>query len=105
MTVSSSPQARLFVINTFTLKPGASQDEFVTLMKETAGKAPPGCVNLQLHSSVDGRKVVNRSEWTSMEAFEKRFEAADGKAAFGKIMALVESVQQEPYWLTAEVQL
>ncbi|KAJ3164211.1 hypothetical protein HDU88_005523 [Geranomyces variabilis] len=104
MTAAAAPPARLFVNNTFTLKPGASQEEFVALMKATVDKAPAGCLSVQLHSSVDGRKVLNRSEWSDMAAFERRFEGG-GKEAFGKIMALVESVQQEPFWLDADVQV
>ncbi|KAJ3018479.1 hypothetical protein HKX48_002855 [Thoreauomyces humboldtii] len=100
----SNESGRLFVINTFHLKSQSTPTEFIALLKEATGKAPEGCLSVQLHASLDGTKVVNRSEWTDMQSFERRFDG-DAKKAFGKIMTMVERVEQEPYWLVADIAL
>ncbi|KAJ3284486.1 hypothetical protein HK104_009897 [Borealophlyctis nickersoniae] len=100
----ATKKAPLIVINTFTVKPG-KQSDFIQLMKATVSKAPKGCLSVQLHASIDGTKVVNRSEWSSLEAFEKRFEGEGSKDAFAKIKELVEGVEQEPYWLVEDIRV
>ncbi|KAI8815567.1 uncharacterized protein EV422DRAFT_572638 [Fimicolochytrium jonesii] len=99
MTSFPAAARRLIAINIFTVKPG-TQPEFMALLKQTGKANPPaGCLSIQLHASVDGTKVLNRSEWASLEAFEKRFQTDGSKEAFAKIRELVERVEQEMYWL------
>ncbi|KAI8915258.1 hypothetical protein DFJ77DRAFT_510357 [Powellomyces hirtus] len=94
--------AKLIAINIFTVKPG-KQSEFIQLMKNIATRTPPpGCKTIQLHASVDGKTVLNRSEWESLDAFENRFNDQSSKGVFSQMKELVDGVDQKPYWFDEE---
>ena len=59
------------VIIIFTVKP-EQQSELIEAIKEflETVKTQPGFVSANLHKSIDGVKVANYAQWSSMDAFE-----------------------------------
>ena len=62
----------LTLVNVFTVEP-EKQRELVTILIEATQqtmKHLPGFISANIHRSLDGKKVVNYAQWSSMDAFE-----------------------------------
>ena len=71
MTTLSIDNSLTTVIIIFTVKPQQQQDliEAIKEFLETV-KTQPGFVSANLHKSIDGVKVANYAQWSSMDAFK-----------------------------------
>ena len=71
MNTLSTDNKLTTVIIIFTVKPEQQQD-LIKAIKEFLEivKTQPGFVSANLHKSIDGIKVVNYAQWSSMDAFE-----------------------------------
>ena len=62
----------LTLINVFTVEPEKQQQLFTLLVEATEEtmKHVPGFISATIHSSVDGKKVVNYAQWDDKSAFD-----------------------------------
>ena len=74
------------VIIIFTVKP-EQQQELIEVIKEflETVQTLPGFVSASLHKSIDGVKVVNYAQWSSMDDFESFINNQEVKAKASKL--------------------
>ena len=70
----------------FTVKP-EQQQELIDTIKEFSEtvKTQPGFVSANLHKSIDGVKVVNYAQWSSMDAYESFVNNQEVQSQAGKL--------------------
>ncbi|WP_328607132.1 antibiotic biosynthesis monooxygenase [Amycolatopsis sp. NBC_00345] len=60
------------LLNVFTVDP-ARQRELVTVLEtatETVMRHQPGFISANIHASLDGTRVANYSQWSTVDAFQ-----------------------------------
>jgi len=81
------------LINVFTVDP-ARQDELVAALDEATRAIfteMPGFVSANLHTSLDGTRVVNYAQWASEQLYHAALQRADVREHMGKAAAIAES--------------
>jgi len=70
--IDAAATTRLTLINVYEVEP-EKQAKLVRLLSEVTETficRQPGFVSVSIHSSVDGKRVVNYAQWASKEDFE-----------------------------------
>ena len=100
--------AQVVLVNVFTVDP-ARQEELLEAL-ETATTSIfvhiPGFVSANLHTSLDGRRVVNYAQWADAESYQQALQlddlrdhlttAADIAESYDPILVRVRSVTPAP---------
>jgi quinol monooxygenase YgiN len=80
----------LTLINVFTVIPDR-QHELATLLIEATEhtiRHLPGFISANIHTSLDGRRVVNYAQWRSRDAFEAMLRSPDARPHLTRAAAL-----------------
>jgi quinol monooxygenase YgiN len=79
MTTISAEQDVMTLINVFTVDPGRCDELVQVLVDATAETVRhiDGFVSANIHRSVDGQRVVNYAQWSSLDAFNAMREHPD----------------------------
>ncbi|RMX03571.1 antibiotic biosynthesis monooxygenase [Corticibacter populi] len=95
--------AYLTLINVYEVEP----DHQAALVKALAESTEhtirhqPGFVSVSIHSSLDGKKVVNYAQWASKEHFEAFMAKAQTQAQLKQFAGLAKSVAPSLYKVNA----
>lgn len=90
---------RLTLVNVYEVAPD-KQAELVRLLTEGTENAiryEPGFISVSVHSSFDGKKVVNYAQWASKDHFEAFMRKLETKELLVRFSALAESVSPALY--------
>jgi quinol monooxygenase YgiN len=96
MTTISTTNPVVTLINVFSVEP-ANQQQVLDLLVEMNTKIykqQPGYVSANFHKSLDGVKVVNYSQWRSLEEFNRLQSLPELVAYFRQLVPLC---QVEPH--------
>jgi quinol monooxygenase YgiN len=80
----------LTLINVFSVGPDR-QEELANLLIEATEQTMrhlPGFISANIHTSLDGRNVVNYAQWRSREAFEAMLRNPDARPHMARAAAL-----------------
>ena len=91
------------LVNVYEVEP-ARQAELARLLSdltETSIGKQPGFVSVSVHSSLDGRHVVNYAQWASMEDFRRFMRAPGTQDQLKRLAALATSVSPGLYRVDA----
>lgn len=94
---SESPVVTL--INVYEVAP-ETQSELVQLLADATEKVmqrQPGFVSVNIHSSFDGSRVANYSQWASKEDFERMLTNPDAQAQMKQFASVAKSVSPALY--------
>jgi quinol monooxygenase YgiN len=78
------------LINVFSVAPDRQQ-ELATLLIEATEQTmrhQPGFISANIHTSLDGRHVVNYAQWRSRDAFEAMLRSPDARPHMTRAAAL-----------------
>jgi heme-degrading monooxygenase HmoA len=98
---ASAPGVTL--INVYEVEP-EKQAELAQLLSEVTDgeiRRQPGFVSVSVHSSVDGKRVVNYAQWASKADFESFMRAPSTQAQLKRFAALAKSVSPALYRVDA----
>lgn len=94
------PQAgRLTLINVYEVEPEKQAElaKALTEATETTIRHQPGFISVSIHSSFDGRKVVNYAQWVSKEHFEDFMKKPETQDQLKRFAGLAKSVAPSLY--------
>jgi len=101
---SIDQQAKILtLINVYEVEPD-KQAELVKALSESTEntiRQQPGFVSVCLHSSLDGKKVVNYAQWASKEHFEGFMKRPETQEQLKRFAALAKSVAPSLYKVDA----
>lgn len=98
-----SQTACLTLINVYEVEP-EKQAELATALSESTENTirhQPGFVSVCVHSSLDGKKVVNYAQWASKEHFEAFMKKPETQEQLKKFAGLAKSVAPSLYKVNA----
>ena len=84
----------------------AAQAELVKALTDATERAirrQPGFVSVSIHSSLDGRRVVNYAQWASKEHFDRFLSQPDIRAQLERFGQLASSVAPGLYRVNAVI--
>jgi heme-degrading monooxygenase HmoA len=87
------------LINIYEVAP-ERQSELVQLLSEATEKVmrrQQGFVSVNIHSSFDGSRVANYSQWASKEDFERMLKIPEAQAQMKRFAAVAKSVSPALY--------
>ena len=87
------------LINVFTVKP-EDQRALLDLLAEATESVmnrQPGFVSANLHTSLDGTRVVNYAQWQSKEAFERMLNDPEASGHMKRASDLAEKFEPHLY--------
>jgi quinol monooxygenase YgiN len=78
------------LINVFSVAPDRQQELANLLIEATAQtmRHQPGFISANIHTSLDGRRVVNYAQWRSRDAFEAMLRNPDARPHMARAAAL-----------------
>lgn len=91
--------AGVTLINVYEVEPEKHAD-LARLLSETTEnviRRQPGFVSVSIHSSLDGKRVVNYAQWASKEHFEDFMKNPETQAQLKQFAALATSVSPGLY--------
>jgi len=90
MTVISTENKGIAMINVFTVKPGRQQElvDFLIKSTEEVMSHYPGFISANFHKSTCGRFVANYAQWESQEAWENMQKQPGAQAEFAHIYTM-----------------
>lgn len=91
------------LVNVYEVEPG-NQAELARLLSElteTEIRKQPGFVSVSVHSSFDGKRVVNYAQWASKADFEAFMKAPGTQDQLKRFAALATSVSPALYKVDA----
>ena len=91
------------LINVYEVEP-EKQAELVSLLSDATEKVmrhQPGFVSVNIHSSVDGTRIVNYAQWASKEAFDRMLKNPEAQAQMKQLAALAKSVSPALYMVNS----
>jgi quinol monooxygenase YgiN len=95
MTATIDPRTgHLTLVNVYEVEP-AVQAELVKALTdatESTIRHQPGFVSVSIHSSLDGRRVVNYAQWASKEHFDRFLNQPGTRAQLERFAQLASSV-------------
>ena len=80
------------LVNVFTLDP-ARQIELVDALDEATGAifvTVPGFISANLHTSLDGTRVINYAQWASAQQYQEALQRADVREHMAKAAAIAD---------------
>jgi quinol monooxygenase YgiN len=93
----------LTLINVYDVEP-EKQAELARLLSEVTEstiRQQPGFVSVSVHSSLDGKRVVNYAQWVSKEDFEGFMKKPETQEQLRRFAALAKSVSPSLYTVNA----
>ena len=103
-TAAIDPRAtHLTLINVYEVEP-EKQVELANALSEATERTirhQPGFVSVCIHSSLDGKKVVNYAQWVSKEHFEGFMKRSETQAQLKQFAGLAKSVAPHLYKVNA----
>jgi len=99
-TATIDPKAeRLTLINVYDVEPEKQAELAKALASATESsiRHQPGFISVSIHSSVDGKKVVNYAQWASKEHFEDFMKKPETQAQLKQFAGLAKSVAPSLY--------
>lgn len=103
-TAAIDPQAKwLTLINVYEVEPGRQADLARALSESTESRIrhQPGFISVSIHSSLDGKKVVNYAQWASRAHFEDFLQKPETQAQLKQFAGLAKSVSPGLYRVDA----
>ncbi|WP_295811059.1 antibiotic biosynthesis monooxygenase family protein [uncultured Nitratireductor sp.] len=91
------------LINVYEVEP-EKQAELVALLSDatdTQMRHCKGFVSVNIHSSLDGSKVINYAQWATQEDFEAMLKNNDAQAQMKRFAAVAKSVSPALYKVNA----
>jgi quinol monooxygenase YgiN len=101
--IIDASQPIITLVNVFKVDPDR-QAELVALLQEVTDRVMsrmPGFVSASLHSSLDGKSVVNYVQWESREAWEAAIRKPEAREHIAVIESIVRSVEPVLYRLVS----
>lgn len=101
--IDAAATTRLTLINVYEVEP-EKQADLVRLLSEVTEALicrQPGFVSVCIHSSVDGRRVVNYAQWASKEDFEGFMKKPQTQEQLKRFAALAKTVSPGLYKVNA----
>lgn len=99
-TATIDPQAgQVTLINVYDVEPD-KQAELVKALSdatEATIRHQPGFISVSIHSSLDGRKVVNYAQWASKQDFEGFLKRPETQEQLKRFAGLASSVSPSVY--------
>jgi quinol monooxygenase YgiN len=91
--------ACLTLVNVYEVEPENQGDLARRLSELTDGsiRKQPGFISVSIHSSLDGKRVVNYAQWASKEHFEGFMKKPETQAQLKEFAALAKSVSPALY--------
>ncbi|MBX5463290.1 MAG: antibiotic biosynthesis monooxygenase [Steroidobacteraceae bacterium] len=103
-TASIDPRAKILtLINVYEVEPDNQAKLVKALLDSTERtiKHQPGFISVCIHSSLDGKKVVNYAQWASKEHFENFMKQPDTQEQLKRFAGLAKSVAPSLYKVDA----
>lgn len=81
------------LVNVFTVAPERQEELLAALDKATADvfTGVPGFISANLHTSLDGNRVINYAQWSSEQAYLEALRRPDVREHIGHAAAIAES--------------
>lgn len=101
---SIDPQASfLTLINVYEVEPDKQADLVKALSESTEStiRHQPGFISVCIHSSFDGKKVVNYAQWASKDHFEAFMKRSDTQEQLKRFAGIAKSVAPSLYKVDA----
>ena len=97
-TIAPRP-SRLTLINVYEVEPEKQADLAKALSEATERtiRKQPGFISVCVHSSLDGKKVVNYAQWASKEHFDGFMRNPETQEQLKRFAALAKSVAPSLY--------
>jgi len=99
-TASIDPQAKILtLINVYEVEPD-KQTELVKALLEATDRTirhQPGFISVCIHSSLDGKKVVNYAQWASKEHFDGFMKQPETQEQLKRFAGIAKSVAPSLY--------
>lgn len=105
-TASIDPQAKILtLINVYEVEPDqqAALAKALSESTESIIKHQPGFVSVCIHSSLDGKKVVNYAQWDSEEHFKAFMRRPETQEQLRQFAAIAKSVAPSLYKLESVI--
>jgi len=104
-TVTTIDPARplLTLINVYEVAP-EKQAQLVQVLADATEKVmrhQPGFVSVNIHTSIDGTRVVNYAQWASKEDFEGMMKRPEAQGRIKQFAALAKSVSPAVYQVSS----
>lgn len=102
--VSIAPQSSILtLINVYEVDPDKQADLVKALSESTEStiRHQPGFISVCIHSSFDGKKVVNYAQWASKEHFEAFMKRSDTQEQLKRFAGIAKSVAPSLYKVDA----
>jgi len=103
-TAAIDPHAKvLTLINVYDVQPD-NQAELARVLSEATESTisrQPGFISVCIHSSLDGKKVVNYAQWASKEHFEGFMKQPEAQEQLKRFAAIATSVTPSLYKVDA----
>lgn len=99
-TAAIDPRATcLTLINVYEVEPDKQADLAKALSESTERtiRHQPGFISVSIHSSLDGKKVVNYAQWASKEHFEGFMKKSETQEQLKHFAGLAKSVAPSLY--------
>ncbi|ALJ37966.1 antibiotic biosynthesis monooxygenase [Azospirillum brasilense] len=103
-TAAIDPQSScLTLINVYEVEPEKQADLAKALSASTENtiRHQPGFISACIHSSIDGKKVVNYAQWASKEHFEGFMKKPETQEQLKQFAGLAKSVAPSLYTVNA----
>lgn len=103
---SIDPQAKILtLINVYEVEPDKQAELVKALSDSTENtiKHQPGFVSVCIHSSLDGKKVVNYAQWVSKEHFEGFMRRPETQKQLKRFAEIAKSVAPSLYKVDAVI--
>ncbi|RWR28770.1 antibiotic biosynthesis monooxygenase [Sinirhodobacter populi] len=104
VTIDSRSE-RLTLINVYEVAPEKQAELAKTLTEATEStiRHQPGFISVSIHSSFDGRKIVNYAQWASKEHFEGFMKKPETQDQLKQFAGLAKSVAPSLYRVDAVI--
>ena len=101
MSTAHASNAPITQITFIEPRPG-EQDEALALMAERAAfmARQPGFISIQLHRSLDGKRIVNYIEWKSLELLHSAHESPEFRKEWTRFDHLTDQIDPHLYEMT-----
>lgn len=95
----------LTLVNVYEVEPEAQQALVEALADATAStiRHAPGFISASIHSSLDGRRVVNYAQWASKADFDRFLSQAETRRQLERFAKLARSVAPAVYRVDAVI--
>ncbi|MFI0717618.1 antibiotic biosynthesis monooxygenase family protein [Streptomyces sp. NPDC021224] len=99
MSTISAEDRLMTYINVFHCTPDKQQELSAAIRRETEDivRHMPGFVSANLHCSVDGTRVTNYAQWSTLAAFQEHIRSEAGRALITELHKYADNVDVHVY--------